>query len=351
MEHTDNFVSVIKKAIPATVTIVVSKNFGEIEKEATEHYSDIPAWLKRRELGYLRQQTDKNGMLKVGNGSGFIVDPSGIVVSNRHIVSESKNFYTVITNDGVKYPAKILARDPLSDIAILKIEDANTLPFLSLGDSAHLELGEPVITIGNALGIFQNTVSKGIISGLSRAITAQIDMHSPVQEIHGLIQTDAAINPGNSGGPLINGNGKVIGINVAIIQGAQSIGFALPINTLKKDLIELKQYGRIRQPFLGVHYITITENVQHKLKLLSDRGALVISPRPFVKSVIDKSPAALAGLKDHDIVLTCNEEPISEKRALGEILEQYNVGDTIRLKVMRGKKVISLSPKLTEKNI
>src|SRR3989339_14085 len=251
MEHTDSFVSVVRKALPATVTIVVSKKFGEIEKEATEQYPDIPLWLKRRELGFLKQQTDKRGMLKVGNGSGFIIDPSGIVVSNRHIVSDVKNAYTVITNDGQKYQAKILARDPLSDIAILKIDNGATFPFLSLGDSAHLELGEPVITVGNALGMFQNTVSKGIISGLSRAITAQIDARSPIQEIHGLIQTDAAINPGNSGGPLINSAGKVIGINVAIIQGAQNIGFALPINTLKRDLIDLQHYGRIRQPFLG----------------------------------------------------------------------------------------------------
>ncbi|OGM93204.1 hypothetical protein A2372_02250 [Candidatus Wolfebacteria bacterium RIFOXYB1_FULL_54_12] len=350
MEHTDSFVSVVRKALPATVTIVVSKKFGEIEKEATEQYPDIPLWLKRRELGFLKQQTDKRGMLKVGNGSGFIIDPSGIVVSNRHIVSDVKNAYTVITNDGQKYQAKILARDPLSDIAILKIDNGATFPFLSLGDSAHLELGEPVITVGNALGMFQNTVSKGIISGLSRAITAQIDARSPIQEIHGLIQTDAAINPGNSGGPLINSAGKVIGINVAIIQGAQNIGFALPINTLKRDLIDLQHYGRIRQPFLGVHYVTVTENMQDKLKLPADHGALVVSPSPYMKSVIDKSPAAIAGLKEHDLIVECNKELISGEKPLGELLEKYEVGDTIHLTVLRKNRTLSLSAKLTEKN-
>jgi S1-C subfamily serine protease len=289
-------------------------------------------------------------MLKVGNGSGFIVDPSGIVVSNRHIVSETKNAYTVITNDGKKYPATILARDPLSDIAILKIQDGAALPFLSLGDSSHLELGEQVIAIGNALGLFQNTVSAGIISGLSRSITAQIDSSSPVQEIHGLIQTDAAINPGNSGGPLVTINGKVIGINVAIIQGAQNIGFALPINTLKRDLDDLKQYGRIRQPFLGVHYITITEDIQHRLKLPSDYGALVISPNPYSKSVIAKSPADVAGIKDHDIILECNDERISTEKSLGDMLEKYTIGDIIRLKILRKNKVFYVSPKLKEKN-
>lgn len=349
MEHANNFVSVIKKVLPATVTIVVSKKFGDIEKEAVEQFPDIPLWLKRRELGFLKQQTDKHGMLKVGNGSGFIVDPSGIVVSNRHVVSETKNVYTVLTSDGKKYPAKVLARDPLSDIAILKIEDGTALPFLSLGDSSHLELGEPVIAVGNALGLFQNTVSAGIISGLSRAIAAQIDIHSPIQEIHGLIQTDAAINPGNSGGPLVNSAGKVIGINVAIIQGAQSIGFALPINTLKKDLEDLKQYGRIRQPFLGVHYITITEDIQHRLKLSTDYGALVVSPSPYSKSVIDKSPAAIAGLKDHDIILECNEERIIGETTLGDMLEKHEVGDIIRLKVLRKNKTFIVSPKLAEK--
>lgn len=349
MEHANNFVSVIKKVLPATVTIVVSKKFGDIEKEATKNFPEIPLWLKRRELGFLKQQTDKHGMLKVGNGSGFIVDPSGIVVSNRHVISETKNIYTVITNDGKKYPAKILARDPLSDIAILKIEDGTAFPFLSLGDSAHLELGESVIAVGNALGMFQNTVSAGIISGLSRAITAQIDARSPIQEIHGLIQTDAAINPGNSGGPLVNSAGKVIGINVAIIQGAQSIGFALPINTLKKDLEDLKRYGRIRQPFLGVHYITINEDIQHKLKLPTDHGALVVSPSPYSKSVIDKSPAAIAGIKDHDIILECNDERIGVEKTLGDMLEKHDVGEIIRLKVLRKNKTFTVSPKLTEK--
>ena len=349
MEHTSNFVSVIKKVLPATVTIVVSKKFGDIEKEAVEHFPEVPLWLKRRELGFLKQQTDKHGMLKIGNGSGFIVDPSGIVVSNRHVVSETKNAYTVITSEGKKYQAKVLARDPLSDIAILKIEDGDALPFLSLGDSAHLELGEPVIAVGNALGLFQNTVSAGIISGLSRAITAQIDAHSPIQEIHGLIQTDAAINPGNSGGPLVNEAGKVIGINVAIIQGAQSIGFALPINTLKKDLSDLKQYGRIRQPFLGVHYVTINEDIQHKLKLSTDYGALVVSPNPYSKSVIEKSPAALAGIKDGDIILECNEERIGTEKTLGDILEKRAVGDIIHLKILRKNKLFYASPKLTEK--
>ena len=350
MDHSNDFVHVIKKVLPATVTIVVSKQFGDIEKEAIDHFPDIPLWLKKRELGFLKQQTDKNGMLKVGNGSGFIVDPSGIVVSNRHIVSEIQNVYTVITNDGKKYQATILARDPLSDIAILKIQDGMAFPFLSLGDSSHLELGEQVIAVGNALGIFQNTVSAGIISGLSRSITAQIDPNSPIQEIHGLIQTDAAINPGNSGGPLVNINGKVIGINVAIIQGAQNIGFALPINTLKKDLDDLKQYGRIRQPFLGVHYITINEDIQHRLKLASEYGALVISPNPYSKSVIAKSPADIAGIKDHDIILECNDERIGIEHPLGDILEKHSIGDVIRLKILRKNKVFYVSPKLKEKN-
>lgn len=350
MDHKNDFVQVIKKVLPATVTIVVAKQFGDIEREAVDHFPDIPLWLKKRELSFLKQQVDKNGMLKVGNGSGFIVDPSGIVVSNRHIVSEAKNFYTVITNDGKKYPATILARDPLSDIAILKIQDGSALPFLSLGDSSHLELGEQVIAIGNALGLFQNTVSAGIISGLSRSITAQIDASSPMQEIHGLIQTDAAINPGNSGGPLVSIDGKVIGINVAIIQGAQNIGFALPINTLKRDLNDLQQYGRIRQPFLGVHYITITEDIQNRLKLSTDRGALVISPNPYSKSVITKSPADIAGIKDHDIILECNDERINTERSLGDMLEKCNIGDVIRLKILRKNKMFYVSPKLKEKN-
>ncbi len=349
MEQKQSVSEIVKKVLPATVTIVISKKFNEIEKEALKSFPEVPFWMKRQELDFLKQQTDKQGMLKVGNGSGFIVDPSGIVVSNRHIVNDLKGSYTVITSDGKKYPTTILARDPLSDIAILKIENGGPLPFLSLGDSNHVELGEPVITVGNALGLFQNTVSAGIISGLSRSIAAQIDAKSPMQEIHGLIQTDAAINPGNSGGPLINMHGKAIGINVAIIQGAQNIGFSLPINALKKDLDDLRNYGRIRQPFLGVHYITITDEIRDRLKLPADNGALVISPNPYAKSVIPKSPAAAAGIKDGDIIVECNNARMTAEKTLGDMLEKSSIGDTIQMKVLRKNKTFFVKATLEEK--
>ncbi len=330
-------ISTIKKIIPATVTIVISKNSKEIRREVLKN---LPLSLlpKGRNFKIPKEEINKDGMVQVGGGSGFMVDSDGIIVSNRHVIADLSSKYTVITNDGKKFDASVVARDPISDIAILKIINRNKFPFLKFGNSSKLELGETVVAVGNALGIFQNTVSSGIISGLSRSIAAQIDRKSPVQEIHGLIQTDAAINPGNSGGPLVNLKGEVIGINVAIISGAQNIGFAIPINSVQRDLDDIKKYGRIRRPFLGIHYLIIDENTKDKFNLPVDYGALVISEKPYSLSVIPESPAHYAGLKEKDIILECNGQKISQEKTIGDILENCSADDNLKLKVLRKTK-------------
>ncbi|PJE58636.1 MAG: hypothetical protein COU83_02835, partial [Candidatus Portnoybacteria bacterium CG10_big_fil_rev_8_21_14_0_10_40_22] len=199
--------------------------------------------------------------IQIGGGSGAIVDPSGIILTNKHVVYEQDADYTVITNDDKHYSAKVLARDPINDIAILKI-DAENLPAVELGDSSNLQLGQTVIAIGNALGEFTNTVSMGVISGLSRYITAQASLAGHSEELRGLIQTDAAINPGNSGGPLVNLAGQVIGISSATVMGAENIGFAIPIAAAKQDLVDLKKHGRIIKASLGVRYVTLSKAIQ-----------------------------------------------------------------------------------------
>ena len=348
MSTKNQLVPVIKKVLPATVTIVISKNFREVQKEAIKNLP-LFMWPKAKGLKIPKEEIDEHGMVKIGSGSGFIVDSDGIVVSNRHVVGDISNRYTVVTTDSRKFEAKVIARDPISDIAILKIVDSGKFPTLSLGDSSKIELGETVLATGNALGIFQNTVSSGIISGLSRSIAAQVDSKSPLQEIHGLIQTDAAINPGNSGGPLVNLKAQVIGINVAIIFGAQNIGFALPINTVKKDLEDIKKYGRIRRPFLGVQYVNVNPDIKSRFKLSIDHGAMVMTDKPYGSAVIPKSPADIAGIKEKDVILECNDQKISDEKTITDCLESCSVGDVIKLKVLRKNREFETKAVLQER--
>src|SRR3989344_5979536 len=268
-------IKTIKRVMPAVVSIVVSKKLKDLEQEIpAELAKDLPKGPDGK-ARIPEELVDTRGMVEVGGGSGFVVREDGIIATNKHVVSEAGAEYVVLRSDGEKFPATILSRDPINDVAILKIE-AKGLPIIRLGDSSHLELGERVIAIGNALGIVRNTVSLGIVSGLSRAIQAQADPDAPPQEMRGLIQTDAAINVGNSGGPLVDLEGKVVGINAAIVSGAHSIGFAIPINTVKRDLADLRKYGHIKRPLLGLRYIVIDERLATHKGLPVDYGAWIM---------------------------------------------------------------------------
>ncbi|MBI4094408.1 MAG: trypsin-like peptidase domain-containing protein [Candidatus Liptonbacteria bacterium] len=343
-------IATIKKVMPAVVSIVISKHLEDLEKEVPpELYPFLPHGEHGEPLLNIpRELVDKGGMVKVGGGSGFVVESGGLILTNKHVLSDPKAEYAVIANDGRKYMGRIISRDPINDVAILKI-DAERLPAVSLGNAIGLELGQSVIAIGNALGLFKNTVSLGIISGLSRSITAQADPQAPPQELRGLIQTDAAINPGNSGGPLVDLNGNAVGINTAIVFGAQNIGFAIPINAAKRDLADLKEYGRIRRPLLGVRYVIIDENLQEKMKLPVDYGALVTRESPQDHGVVPESPAHKAGIREKDIILECNGEKIDRDHPIQDILETLEVGDTVAMLVLRGKKKLSVKAALAER--
>ena len=230
IQYEEQVIKVIKATMPGVVSIVVGKDYEKILKEnpyelMVPHGDHVDPPPPEEALPHT-----KSGKIRVGGGSGFIVDDSGLIVTNKHVISDPEAEYWVTTLAEDTYAARVLARDPLNDVAVLKIDAAN-LPTIALGDSSNLELGEPVLAIGNTLGLFQNTVSSGIISGLSRSIAAKTDENSPAQELRGLIQTDAAINPGNSGGPLINLKGQAIGINAAIVFGYTNASW-----TLKADL-------------------------------------------------------------------------------------------------------------------
>ncbi|MBI4991784.1 MAG: trypsin-like peptidase domain-containing protein [Candidatus Harrisonbacteria bacterium] len=338
---------IIKKSLPAVVSIVISKSLEDIEKEIpAELFPLFPFGVPHLQIP--EDKIDRRGMVEIGGGSGFIVNPNGTILTNKHVISDPKSEYTVVTNDGKKYAAEILARDPVDDVAILKINVKN-LPVIELGDSANLDLGEEVIAIGNTLGLFKNTVSKGIISGLSRSIAAKTEINEPITELRGLIQTDTAINPGNSGGPLLNMNGRVIGINTAIVFGAQNVGFAIPINAAKRDLEDLKKYGRVRRPLLGLRYLTIDEKLQEKMGLPVNYGAVVAGQAPHHEAVIPGTPAAKAGVKPKDIILECNDEKINRDKTIQDFLEKLSVGDILKMKILRGKKQLEIKVLLAER--
>ncbi len=328
----------IKKVLPAVVTITVSKYLNIVESPfgfgfPFEDFFVIPKEKKK---------------MKIGSGSGFIIDSNGIILANRHVVADPNAEYLVILDNEKKFKVKVLARDQINDIAVLKI-NAKNLPTIELGDSSQLQLGQTVIAAGTVLGIFKNTVSVGVISGLSRDITATAASGGEQTKLRGLIQTDAAINPGNSGGPLIDIEGKAIGINAAMVFLAENIGFALPINTAKKDLEELKKYKRIRQPFLGVRYVLINKELKEKYNLPLDYGALVVSEPLEGEAVVPKGPADIAGIKEADIILEAEDKKISQENPLFDILQRLKVGDKTKLKILRDKKELTLIAKLGEK--
>ena len=321
-------VDIVKKTSPAVVNIIISKKAGKI-----------------------RQLTDKKTPKEsvVGGGSGFIISEDGIVLTNKHVISDTTSKYTAETQDGEKYPVEVIARDPINDIAILKI-DSNNLPFIELGSSINLSLGQTVITIGNALSQFHNSISKGIISGLLRMVSTDGDNESVAQNLRGLIQTDAAINPGNSGGPMLDTDGKVIGINAVVVHGAQNINFAIPVSSAKKDISDLKEFGKIVQPSLGVRFVVINDEFQKKYNLPVNYGAWVVKEHlPNDLAVTPNSTAKKAGIKEDDIILEFNGTRIKDGVGLDDLVQKTNVGDKITLKVLRDKKEKTLTATMQER--
>jgi S1-C subfamily serine protease len=331
-------IKVIKKVMPSVVSIAIAEKFEDLQKQFPKGFNPtIPDGT-----------VDDRGMVQTGGGSGFIVASNGLILTNKHVVSERKAEYTVILSDGRPFAATILSRDPINDVAILKIE-ATGLPCVRLGDATKLELGQSLIAIGNALGIFRNTVSVGIVSGLSRSITAQAEPNAAPQEMRGLIQTDAAINPGNSGGPIVDRDGFVVGVNAAIVSGAQSIGFAIPVNAARRDIDDIKKCGRIRRPLLGLRYVMIDASLKKKMELPVDYGALVMRESQHDAAVVPESPAEKAGIQEKDIVLEINGKKLDHDHPIQDFLENSDVGDEIDLLILRDGKQFPAKMHLIER--
>jgi serine protease Do len=337
-------IEAVKKVSPCVVSIIVSKYLPRIH--------DINPAQMFNPFMFGDVEDGAKQMVKVGGGSGFIVHPDGLVLTNKHVVTDADAEYTVVMNDLSEHPAKVLSRDPINDIAVLKINAAKDLPFASLASIDDIELGQTVLAIGNALGMFTNSVSKGIISGLARSISASLggspDAH--MEQLRGVIQTDVAINQGNSGGPLINLEGKVVGINTAVIFGAQNIGFAIPIDWAKNDLKDIIEHGRIIKPYLGLMYVMLTPELAKRYSLPVDHGAMVIRDhRPDAVAVLAHSPADEAGVKEHDIVTHLDGAEIAPGKDLTDLLQAHKVGDTIKLTVLRGDASKEFSVTLQER--
>jgi serine protease Do len=331
------------------VSITISKNVPIIEQCPYNPFSDLPPEFQQffgDNYPQFYEPCEKGTKLQeVGSGSGFIISADGLVLTNKHVVFDKKASYTVFTNDGKKYDAKVLARDPSQDLAVLKIE-GNNFPIVELGDSDSLELGQTAIAIGNALGEFRNTVSVGVISGLARTVTASGG--GLTETIQGVIQTDAAINPGNSGGPLINLRGQVIGINTAMASGAENIGFAMPINRAKRAIQSVKTSGEIQAAFLGVRYLMLTPEIAKKQKLPVEAGALLRGTNEG-PAIEPNSPAEKAGLLAEDIIVELNGKKINQDNPLGAAISQLGVGETITLKIIRGGKEMTLKATLSKR--
>jgi serine protease Do len=281
-------------------------------------------------------QYRQNGTEKqdVSAGTGFIVSSDGYIVTNNHVVSGEGVEYTVFLNSGEKYTAQILATDTYTDLAVLKI-DAVDLPTLELGDSDNLKPGQTVIAIGYALGEFKNTVSRGVISGLGRSIEAGDETGYSTEQLENIIQTDAAINSGNSGGPLLNIDGQIIGINVAMAGNSENIGFAIPINDAKNAIETVKNGGKIVHAYLGVRYIPVTAALKEKNQLSVDYGVLVSRGQDATElAVIPGSPADKAGLEENDIILEFDGQRIDEDHDLKTYIQKKSPGDKISLKIL-----------------
>lgn len=343
VEEESAIVDAVKKVNPAVVSIIVSKDLPKIERYYTNPFGD-----DFFNFGVPQERNNGTEKREVGGGSGFIVTADGIIVTNKHVVEDKNAEYTVLMNDERIFNAKVLARDPSNDVAILKIDEKN-LPIVELGDSDVLQVGQVAIAIGNALGEFRNTVSVGVVSGLKRSIVAGGGISGGTEQLSGIIQTDAAINPGNSGGPLLNSTGQVVGVNVAIAQGAQGIGFAIPINDIKKVINDVTQYGRIIRPYIGIRYMNITKEIAEQNKLSVDYGALIVrGDNPGELAIIPGSPADKAGLVENDIILEADGKKLDEKESLANIIQKHNVGDEVNLKVLHRGEEKAIKVKLGE---
>ena len=319
-------IEVIEKSIPSVVTIGITKVETTKDRIQINPFNPVNPF---ETIPGTQTEVQQN------IGSGFIVSSDGLIITNRHVVGDTEASYTVFTNDKKEHKVASIFRDPLNDLAILKINAKNLNP-LELGDSSKLKLGQIAITIGTPLGEFANTVTSGIISGLGRGITAGSPYETHVEKLDNVIQTDAAISPGNSGGPLLNSSGLVIGVNTALAAEGQNIGFAIPSNVVSELIGDFqKRGGTFERPILGVRYSIIDQETAKAENLV--QGA-------YVASVIEGSSADEAGIQEEDIIISIDGEKISDKNqgSLAKIILDKKIGERVTIVLYRDGKTITV---------
>ncbi|MBD1841233.1 trypsin-like peptidase domain-containing protein [Coleofasciculus sp. FACHB-64] len=325
-----NFVTeVVDKVGPAVVRINSSRT---VTQQLPDAFNDP---LFRRFFG-AELPTGPQERVERGTGSGFIINTDGQILTNAHVVAGADTV-NVILKDGRTFTGKVMGTDPVTDVAIVKIQ-ADNLPTVRLGDSDRLRPGEWAIAIGNPLGL-DNTVTTGIISATGRS-SSQVGV--PDKRVN-FIQTDAAINPGNSGGPLLNAKGEVVGMNTAIIRGAQGLGFAIPINTAQRIGNQLATTGNVQHPYLGIQMVKLTPEVKQQINedsnsrvnINADRGILVVR-------VMRNSPAANAGLRTGDVIQKINGQLVTDTDTVQQQVERSQVGSSLQMEVLRNGQTINL---------
>ena len=268
-------------------------------------------------------------------GSGMIISEDGYILTNKHVIEGANQIYVALDDGTIYDDVEVVATDPLNDVAFLKIRGASHLTPIALGDSTTLSVGQQVIAIGNALGVYSNTVTSGIISGTGRSITATDESYTMYETLSDMIQTDAAINGGNSGGPLVNAAGEAIGINTAVSADGDNVGFAIPITSVKGMVKQLLETGEAKRSYLGLTYITLTPTVAETYNLPVETGAYVNSGSNGGSAILEGGPADQAGIQDGDIITEVNGVKVGAAGSVTTLIGAYAPGDTIQIKILR----------------
>jgi S1-C subfamily serine protease len=320
-------IDIVKKVGPSVVTIAGQQERQSVRQDPFDFFFNAP------DNGNEPQPAEPQNI-----GTGFVISQDGLILTNKHVVSDSNIKYQIVASNDKTYEIQNIYRDPLNDIALIKINPgSDKLTVADLGDSSKIQVGQYALAIGTALGEFRSTVTTGVISGLGRGITAGSPFEGSVERLDNVIQTDAAINPGNSGGPLLNSAGQVIGVNTAVSASGQNIGFAIPINLIKESLNNFNQTGKFERAYLGVSYRTITKD----LAQVND-----LSEGAYVDEVIQNSPADQAGIQKGDVIVEISGQKLSEDKPLASVIGTKKIGDTVQIVLMRNKEKITVEATL-----
>jgi serine protease Do len=341
IEEESATINVVERVTPAVASVIVRKpakasplGFGSRGNFVFLEPSRLP---------------DPDTLVEVAGGTGFFVTEDGLLVTNKHVVEDALATYSVVTNDGEEYVVTVVDTDPFFDIAVLRVSERGSkeFPAVTLGDSDRIRIGQTVIAIGNSLSQYRNTVTKGVVSGIDRKVSAY-DFTSGAELIEGAIQTDAAINPGNSGGPLINLLGEVVGVNTAISAEAEGVGFAIPINEVKQAVRDVQDVGRIVRPWLGVRFVMLDEEYAAAAGLSDTQGALVVPGPRGEPAVVAGSPADHAGLLEGDVLLAIDGQALTVEDTLSKKVRSHRPGDVVTISVKRGEEMVEVAVTLAE---